>query len=205
MKIDSILVGLAAIMFVLALVGLILTYGSKVSLENWLTGLVTDEATVNVTVQTNAAINFTIDNIDFGTGQVNQGASYALMDTASGNVVDGTFPGNRTRFILENIGNLNVSLNLSADKTAATFIGGSAGGGPLFQYNVTNNETGSCTPAQDLGAWYSFTTSLAPVCNVLEFKDGRDTINIDILLRIPSDSMTGSRSAIITATAEPTG
>ncbi len=200
---SKVLLGVAAAAFVVSLFGLGLTYYSVNDFSSWLTGLVTDEATVNVTVQTNAAINFTIDNIDFGTGQVNQGASYALMDTASGNVVDGTFPGNRTRFILENIGNLNVSLNLSADKTAATFIGGSAGGGPLFQYNVTNNETGSCTPAQDLGAWYSFTTSLAPVCNVLEFKDGRDTINIDILLRIPSDSMTGARGAVITATGNP--
>ena len=86
-------------------------------------------------------------------------------------------------------------------------IGGTAGGGPLFRWKITNNDTGVSCNFSDGGesndTWYDVNTT-APdgsrVCDHFYFEDTRDQIEIDFFLRIPSDSITGDRGSTITAT-----
>jgi hypothetical protein len=182
-----------------------------ISLVNFgmvLTGNVTT-GIVNITVETSAAINFTTFLIEFGSGAVAPAQANATLDTSAGvnNVTNGNWTGNTQGLILENIGNINVSVNLTATKNATEYIGGAS---PLFQFNVTNNETGSClnssggTDGLNLGNYSNLTSATSFVCGKLRYPQASDTIRIDIKLVVPSDSFTGILTNTVTATATAT-
>ena len=168
-----------------------------------LTGRVTDTGVVNVTIESRADINFTTDLINFGSGQVDEGqASCDLTTVGAGTNTTGNWTGTGDNFVIENIGNVNVTLQLASGKDASEFLGGTT---PGYFYNVSNIETGSCTEGGDitLGAWTAVDKVGAgdEICAPLGFADGADTISIDIKLTIPSDATVGQQTDTFTATA----
>jgi hypothetical protein len=165
-----------------------------------LTGKVTDTDTaiVNVTIESSIAINFTTDLVDFGSGQVNLGQMNATVNTI-GESLRGNWTAPTDGFVLENMGNLNVTLDLEAGKTATTFLGGT---NPEYKFNVTNIETGSCSNVSFLlSDWFEVNGSAVRICDVFAFGNDYDTIRIDISLTIPSDSFSGEQTDTFTATA----
>jgi hypothetical protein len=177
--------------------------------ENHLeTGLVS-ESKMNLTIYTGIIINFSVDVIDWGSGKVRAGYENATLSTSGINflekVVGGNWSGaytNKTEgFIIENIGNVDVTINLKTGLNASGFIGGSE---PLYQFNVTNNMTGSCSNSSgfNLGQWYDVNISGegARVCDRLTY-NAQNKIRVDILLRIPRDSNLGPLHDKVTATA----
>jgi len=162
-----------------------------------LTGHATDTGTVNITIVSSAAINFTVDNINFGTGTVTSGQTSATLDS-EGNVTNGNWSAVSQGFELVNIGNINVTLNISSDKNAANFIGGSS---PQFNYKITNHaaETGSCT-GNGASSYTALTGSLQPGCTTFGYLDANDHIDLDIQLVVPYDA-SGTKGAVITANA----
>lgn len=186
-----------------------------ISIFNWplkISGFVTTTSTgeVNLTVETLAVINFTTNVINYGSGRVNSGATSAQLTTFSTNNVSG---GNWTLqtaggLRLQNIGNVNVSLNLTSSKNAASFIGG---GTPGFQWNITNVEASSClntTGTGDTGlnlnVFYNVNTTTTNFCPRFNYIDVSDTIRIDFNITVPPDSQTGALTTTITATADTT-
>lgn len=172
---------------------------SLASIGMQLTGFATttDTAVVNVTIDTSAAINFTVDFVDFGSGAVTNGTIGALLDTES-TADNGTWTPTATGFTLENIGNVNVTLGFYADKNASTYLGGSS---PTFKFKVTDVEANSCQNPS-AATYTEFLTTNITACSPLMFDDANDTIDLDIELFIPSDSFTGEQTATITATGE---
>lgn len=166
-----------------------------------LTGQVTDTGIVNVTIGAKTAINFTTDIVEFGAGAVNLGSASATVDS-TGTSTGGNWSAPSSGFILENLGNSNVTLNLKSGKTPYTFLGGSS---PQYKFNVTNNETGSCEnhTGFDLGQWYTVNTTDPGtlICDIFQYNNSMDAVRIDIYLVIPSDSYDGTRSDTFTATA----
>ena len=161
---------------------------------------VTDEAIVNVTVSSSAAINFTVDLVEFGTGSVNNGTLGSTLETGQ-TPIGGTWSAEPAALTLENIGNVNLTLNISASEAADDYLGGKD---PLFQYKVTDaaSNTGACV-GNGASAYKNFTTTAASAvlaCNPLQFDDDKDEIDVNIKLYIPSDSVTGTHTATITAT-----
>lgn len=202
MNFDDVLLSVAVVAVVISLVGMSFTYYSIDSFKKtWLTGFATSTATVNLTVESTLAINFTTNNINFGSGQVDMGAQNATLETPYGNL-RGNWTNVSQGFILENIGNVDCNLSIKTGKTAGTFIGGTT---PLYQWNVTNNKTGSCVAksAFTLAAWNDWNTTGTgtEVCDVFFANNSKDEIRIDIALRVPQDSKTGALGDIITATA----
>ncbi|MDP2924969.1 MAG: hypothetical protein Q8N99_01210 [Nanoarchaeota archaeon] len=159
----------------------------------------TDTGEINLTVETSANINFTTSNVNFGIGSVTSGTN-ATIDTL-GNVINGNWSATTGGFILENIGNTNLSLAIKSDKTAGQFIGGT---NPGFYYNMTEKEAGAC-PSQNIsfGSWQNINTTGdgTLVCDRFLYEINKDSLKIDIRLVIPSDAYTGNRSCYITATA----
>lgn len=166
-----------------------------------LTGKVTDTGVVNVTVESVVSINFTTDFLDFQAGSVSTGQASATLYT-NGTVVNGNWTSPGSNFVIENIGNNNVTLDIASGKTAADFIGGTS---PDYEYNVSNVEASSCTNATgfSLGVFYDVnaTSPGTRVCSVFEYIDSRDTISIDLKLVIPSDAAGGEQTDTFTATA----
>ncbi|MFA5105432.1 MAG: hypothetical protein WC506_00545 [Candidatus Micrarchaeia archaeon] len=117
--------------------------------------------------------------------------SIVLTSNESSNVTGGD-----TGFLVENQGNVNVSISVTSDKSAASFIGGSS---PLFQMFGGVNETSACpslnASAQDLSA------SAITVCPSLAFSDSQDTIWAYVLVKIDSDSPPQTSTATLTFTS----
>ena len=168
-----------------------------------LSGFATSTGVANLTIDTQAIINFTTNSINWGSGRVDNGQTVAQLTTLeTSNVTNGnwtlTTPGG---FRIVNIGNVNVTLDLLAGKTAATFIGGTT---PGYQWNVSNVESGSCANNQTfLGFWVNINTTSPGTrfCGNFTFYDTLDSIRIDINLSIPYDASTGIRTDTLTATA----
>jgi hypothetical protein len=205
MKTENVLLVLAAIAVIVSGVGAIFTYYSIASSS--LTGYVTATGTVNITILSQAMINFSVNNINWSTGMVTNAPGNATLVTTGANNTGGNWTNITQGFIIENIGNVNVSINLTADQNATQFIGGT---NPLYQLNITNNEPGSCNNASNfnisLGQWYNVTTLSTWgifACSNLSFGDTNDTIRVDVKLVVPSDSKTGALGSIVTATALP--
>ena len=98
--------------------------------------------------------------------------------------------------ILENIGNENVQLNLSSNKSADDFIGGT---NPLFQAKVTDESEESCDQAGGVFENYNnITTAPQVACTNFTSVDTNDTIEIEFQLYIPSDA-SGTKTVEIIA------
>ncbi len=215
MKSEDLLLTLAVVAVIVSAIGAGVTYYSIDSFkETWFTGFATttDNATVNLTVITSVAINFTTDNINFGAGKVDLGADNATLVTTGANNTGGNWTNVTQGFVLENIGNVNASIYLMTGKTAATFLGGT---NPQYQYNLTNKEAISCVNASgflpsELGLWRDVNNTFLGsnrgqegtyICSNFSFQDALDEIRIDLKLVVPSDSFTGSLGDIMTASA----
>ena len=169
-------------------------------------GFATSTGTANLSIESAATINFSTSNIDWGSGRVNIGQTVAQLTTMeTGNVTNGNWtlqtPGG---FRIINMGNVNVTLDLLAGKTAATFIGGTS---PGYQWNVSSFETGSCDDnATTLSVWTNVNTTSPGTryCGNFTFYDSIDSIRIDINITIPYDALSGAKSDTLTATATAT-
>ena len=168
-------------------------------------------ARINITAK--ASINWTIDTIDWGTGQVNSSAQYCVLNSEGENSLL-----NCTNFTtvyeglrLENDGNRRVSVNFTSNATPAQFIGGTD---PWFQWKLANNETDACgspgtgnncisnaTAFQYQGAYSTVSTASVEICPCFNFQNPSDTINVELQVKVPTDSYTGTREATITAVA----
>ncbi len=155
-----------------------------------------DSGIVNVTIDTSAAINFTTFLLDFGNGTVT-GAT-ATIDSENSVAVGGTWEQVDSALVLENIGNVNVSLELSLNKTADNFIGGTS---PLVEAHVTESESGSCTGGTNTFASFAeINTTLQSVCDQFGYDNNlADEVEITFRLTIPSDT-SGAKTVGVIAT-----
>lgn len=190
---------LAVVAVIVSIIGFSITYNSYM---NQLTGYAVANGTVNVSVTGAALINFTTNNVNFGSGIAAVSTSPAYLYT-NGTIVNGNgWTPVASPFVVENIGNVNVSLAISFRNTTAEFIGGSS---PEFKYNISNKEATACqaTAGFNLNTWYDASTTPNNICDKFQFYDSSDEIYINLWLKIPSDSYTGALSnmAILTYNA----
>ena len=201
MESNNFLLVVAVVAVAISFAGVAITYDSVSLMKNWITGFAATSGTINLTVETSTLINFTTDKINWGSGRVTDQFN-ATLNTAAGtsNVTGGNFTGNTAGFIVENLGNVNLSFKLSSAKTAITLLGGT---GAMYQWNVTNNDSNSCKNAStfNLGQFYdvNITAPGTIICDKFQPELANDQIRIDIKLVVPSDSITGVLSDTITA------
>ncbi len=160
-------------------------------------GFATSVGTANLTVESSLEINFTIFKIEWGSGKVETGKSYATLDT-EGVVFQGNWSAVSQGLLLANIGNVNVSLDLNAGSSAATFLGGT---GPAYEWKVTDHDVGSCVNDTQLGVYLDTTTGPTTFCTQFGYDTAANELDIDINITIPYDSNTGLLQDSITATA----
>jgi len=195
MKTINILMVIAVISVTLMAINLIIQFDEVKKL----TGFATDTGTANLTIASQASVEFTTSVINWGTGAVDELPTYATINSEN-TVTDGNWTQVNQALVLQNDGNSNVSVTLTTS-TAATFIGGV---GPWYQLKVSNTESNSCDTAHLILSAYTNTTGAAQdACTNFRYYDAQDTIDIDVELRIPEDATPGAKGAIITATATP--
>ncbi len=206
METDNVLVLVAVVAMAFSVAGAFFTFSSVSDFKNMFTGYATENGTVNITIEESVLVQIIsaagfADNktLDWGTGSVTNGA-YAVLSTSNGSVDGGSWGAIDQGFIIENKGNVNVTLDVHSELDAANFIGGS---NPLFQYNITNNKPDSCLPGQlhaNAGDFVNFTTEPVSICGIFGYLDSRDTLRLDILLGIPASADPGAKNNVVILT-----
>ena len=207
MKATDALMLVAVVAVALASINLIITI-NKIGDFKALTGFMADTGTANLTIQSNIQIKFNLSNINWGSGYVSTGNETAELNTLG--VMNGTGWNTISQgLILENIGSTDAQVNLTASKNAADFIGGSVGGGPVFQWNITDlNYDNSSEPngcnflVRNITTWTSVATTATPACDNFTFRPDEDEMRIDLRVVIPNDANQEDKGVIITATAD---
>lgn len=202
MKSDKVLLTVATIAFVLSLVSAVASLGG-VSFA----GHATSSGDAKLTVSQNLEINFTDKSIDWGSGRVDTGDNAAVL-YSNGTIINST-GGNawtsvNNPLVLENLGNTNASINLSAGSDADAFIGGGSASdapSPEYKWKVSENEGDSCGTTFAPTSFSSVNTTGEIVCDPFKYVDSRDELGIDIKVKVPYDAPVESKSDTITATA----
>jgi len=188
---------LIKVLLIVAVIFVVVAIASVVYNSSNFTGFATTSTgEANLTVESATQIDFTTAFIDWESGRVTSGDTEAILDTSAGNISNGNWTPVTEGFVLENQGNLNLTIELAAGKTNLTFMGGTDGS---YQWNVSNNETDSCSHA-DLGDFEEVNSSKI-VCDQFSSITASNEIRIDLKLIIPEDSSTGALTDLITATA----
>ncbi len=202
MKQDNLLLTVAIVAVVVAIAGISVTYNSVSAFNNFFTGFAVENGTVNVTVLTTASINISSANgtagkmLDWGNGSFDSGANYVVL-ISNDTVINGTWANISEGFIVDNVGNVNVTVGIHSTYLASStnFLGESTDSTvpeALFQYNITNSEAGSCNFTTGFeGEWKNFTDSSVQFCDGFDSVEASDTMMINILLGIPSLAETG--------------
>ena len=206
MKINNIIATLAIIAIVISLANFLVTL-TKTSDMKQLTGYATGE--VNLTVQQMASINFSITSIEWGHGKVNQAEDNATLYTNGGaapTIERGNWSSSATGLVLENVGNINVSITLQGTASASDLFASESGTHQMYQWNVSNKEINSCSEAAGVlnEFWDANKSDAATVCDQFDFGSGNNEIYIDVLMTIPSDSRNQSITLSDTITATGT-
>jgi len=205
---ENVLLVLAIFAVVVSIIGAGITYNYLTAFKNKITGYGV-EGSINLSVESSVEVNFSTGNINWLSGRVAAGQTFATLNTSvhgAGNVTNGNWTGNDKGLVIENIGNVNVSLRFTFGDNAATLLEGNSEN-RSYRFNVTNNESGSCTAANgstetgylNLSAFIDVNTSGTSFCPRFRFSDGSDLMRMDIALVIPSDTPTGAKNDTITA------
>jgi hypothetical protein len=199
---------------VVSLGSFIVSFGAFDTLTGRITG--TDTAVSNFTINSSLSVVFTVDTVEFGIGSVNATATLNCTLNTSGpgmlngasNPVSGPaclgFNASITPLRIQNQGNLNVSLNLSFNASADSFVGGTAAANS-FSFRPTLNQTGACANAY-LANYTVFEISANTnysICNLTGFNtlSVNRTLNVDLGITIPWDAVPGDRRVSIVAWA----
>ncbi len=182
----------------------------------------TGTATVNITSQASIIFHAGNNSIAFGSGWVNSTESSGICVMSAINSSDGTvnsackgsWAAGLSGFIIENNGNVNLTVEVHSDKNSTEFLGNQTSGtnNMNFTFMAYNNETASCGqlnascddewlawPNGDAKTGICFNTSNGG----LGFDDTKDSMVIDINLSIDYRTVltgNGTQTATITAT-----
>jgi len=204
-KIDILSVFLVATIVLSIITTFIVLNHINAMITGWPTYTPTSAGQINVSIAQNLTLFLQDYNVTFGTGYVIPGKAHAGLNTS--NITEMTTAlltsmnwTNTSNFapkklIIRNDGNVNASVTLTSNATAAQMIGGT---NPDFKFNVTNKESYACVgTATD---WTSMTGASQAVCTILSVTDTKDEIYVNFLLQIPYD-VAGVKEAFVTFSA----
>ena len=196
-----IVLGVVAAVFILANIILLSINLDKIK---ELTGQVT-RGEVNVTVGGVAVLNFTTWQVNLGSGAVDEAGGFvnATVSTKSGVSLGGSgWSTGMGGLVIENTGNVNLSLGLKGDHNAANLIGGT---NPQYQWLLSGDpsdaEDNSCKTYHTgsvVDTWYDV-NSTQGFCDKFQPNDAADSIMIHFKFVIALDASTGARGDNITA------
>lgn len=212
-NINNIIAVLAVVVVVVAVINLYITFMKVSEFEKTLTGYATGY--VNITIASSISLNITNSSADFGAGGVNSTCNRAMLYTNGKSppiIVCGNWSTNPTGgayphgIVIENNGNVNCTLTVTGGTDAATMIGGAAGGGPTYNWNVTTSEAGSCSGnAIGFNVWNTANTTPKILCTDFSPAEGGDEVTIDVNITVPFDATTGAKSDTINIVATAQG
>jgi hypothetical protein len=149
---------------------------------------------INVTIDPTILINFTVSNINWGSGFVEEDSVTALIDT-TGNIINGTWDPVSSGFVIKNIGNTIVEMDFVSLRSANTFIGGT---GSSYKYKISNVDPNACTPPDEIEDGFIEFPAAGTSSRICDYFFPQKSLMFDIRMIIPEDSIKGDLTDIIT-------
>lgn len=209
-------------LLVLALVAIIISLGgtwlslSKLQLSG-LTGrspTPVTSGTAQLNIQAQAIVNVSQPTINWGNVAVSQGNETCIINSETGasdrcSTCSGTPCSTPdSGFTFHNIGNVCINVSVAAGKSAATFIGGTIAGGPMYKWKARNQTTVGGYVINITPNYYNTTTgaSLAYFnMSPTNYSVGQnESAFLDLNITIPRDAPKGAKTDTITFTAVET-
>ena len=167
------------------------------------TGLPIQDAIASLEIEGSIAIDFVVDAVNFGSGYAipNASAGITTCDITTDGVFNTTgycfgFEDNLDPFLLRNIGNTAVQLDIEFSQNAAGFITGT---GAELEFYIENEEALSCSAGLAPAAFANVNNQT--ICTTFNHESSNDEINIHLRALIPADAQTGVRTNTVTVTA----
>ncbi len=191
----AIMLGVVIMMFTIGI--LIIPKGGP-SITGFAVNITT--GTANVTIQSVTQITLINNTVDFGIGFVNGSANACNLTSNSATkegACQGFFaPAISPLFVLENNGNVNVTLQINGSyaNARAFFCNASVSNqnctfsDPTYLWQSGNFEAGSCPGSGSSG---NLNTSAQTVCGNLDFNSSKNSIVVAVQISIPRDSRQG--------------
>jgi hypothetical protein len=196
-KKSDLIYGLVLIFFVFVVMSFLFApQDVKISL----TGFATSSGVVSVNVSESVLVNFTVSSVAWGLGGVTDGRDFAVLDTSTNSVVNGSWSPVGQGFVIKNEGNVNARVWLAAGKDADTFIGGS---NPSYQYLISNLDENACSSSGgfELDTFYDVNTTDQGTLICDGLSPGLE-IEVHLKLVIPSNSENGTLSDVLSLTVQ---
>jgi len=209
-------------LLILALVAIIISLGgtwlslSKLQLSG-LTGKAPapiTSGTAQLNIQAQAVVNVSQPTINWANVAVSQGNDSCIINSETGtsdrcSTCSGTpCTVADSGFTFHNIGNVNINVSVAAGKSAADFIGGTVGGGPVYLWKSRNLTTvgGYAVNIKDTYAATSTGATLAYFnMSPTNYSVGQnESAYLDLNITIPRDAPKGAKTDTITFTAVET-
>jgi hypothetical protein len=152
---------------------------------------------VTIVIANGTEVSFTTESVSWGTGSVTVGGTTCTLDTEGTTTGCTGFTAVSAPLVIENTGTTNVTLDLKSNKNADEFIGGT---GSTFKWKMTAGEADSCADITPV-IYTNVTKTDTRVCSTFYADDGKDVLEVDLQVVIPSDALATEKSATITATA----
>ncbi len=205
---------------------------SQAALISWLTpglrlpeplAIVEKTANISLLIESRTSVEFTVDSLDFGQGFVNSTCNNCTMDTEGAGSADSICCRGEWNsplqdgLLIENNGNTYVSLTLSANQNASSWIGGNLTQ-PSFQIRIAgesaeshasangDDTADSCLSSWKAGTFTEMTTSTIYLCGNesrydFSFANTRNEAHIMVGAVIPRNAQKGSKGVTLTLTA----
>jgi len=165
--------------------------------------LTTDTGTTNLTISSSLSIRFIDSESALGVGSVYAGNESAEINTESGNT-NGNWTGSPPDdpMLLENDGNTDANITFSASATPDSWIGGTANGGPEFEFKIeaAPGNTSSCGGNQ-ASSYTALSTTEIQGCENTTYTAGHNAIEINYQAFIPKDAPPEDKEVTVTAHA----
>ena len=205
---NKLITGLVIVVLIVSVLSLSITFVKVSDFKEKLTGYYVGY--VNLSIATSIILNISNDSIDFGSGAITEAQTNASLWTnrTKGYILRGNWSVTGTNaIVIENIGNINCSVNLTTNDDASTLFGGSAAN-RAYKWNWSNKEAGACGDGlsnvgpitNDLFTDVTKTPTETRICDQFGFSDGVDELYLDVFLTVPYDGNTGVLGDVITIT-----
>jgi len=161
-----------------------------------------DTATANLTISEQASLRFTTATCDFGSGSVDEEPTYAIVYSNGTSTINGTWTPTCTGLVVQNDGDVDLSVAFSSSAGTAEFITSSTDRAtPYFNWKSVNDTT--CKDVSGCITTFTEITADTPAdaCKNLTWAEesgAGGSLTLHFELYIPEDAL-GTKGAVITA------
>jgi hypothetical protein len=209
MKLMNVIAVLSFISIIVILINIVGIFIKISDFEKEMTGKASGY--VNISVSSIVTINLTRDSMNWGSGRVDSGSTNATLYTRGNNnasVSNGNWSeDNAKAFVVENTGNVNVSLSLQNVNNAKDLFASVSNSNQEYKLNISNKEAGSCS-GDLVNIWTNVnkTSGGTRYCSQFSPLGNKDEVFIDVWLKVPYDaSNIGTLSDTLTVIASSAG